>query len=122
MGRYKKTIMSHHKRNHNGRQRARKDDVRVQEDRTYFRPCGCRPDAVAKRNQSIALAIKTSKPTMEWNALLGCWVPHVSNSIKRRFGRCMRHFDLEKDLKMEETPTPEEAKPSDTAIRAAASA
>ena len=122
MGRYKKTIMSHHKRNHNGRQRVRKDDIRVREDRTYFRPCGCRPDAVAKRNQSIALAIKTSKPTMEWNALLGCWVPHVSNSIKRRFGRCMRHFDLEKDLKMEETPTPEEAKPSDTAIRAAASA
>ena len=98
MAKYNKKIMNHHKRNHNGRQRARKDDVPKNVDRTYFRPCGCRPENVANRNKAIAYAIKTSRPTMEWSSLRGCWVPHVAKHIKRRFGRCMRHFDIDKDM------------------------
>ena len=95
MAKYNKKIMNHQKRNHNGRQRARKDDVPKNVDRTYFRPCGCRPVDVPNRNKAIAHAIRVSNPTMEWSVTLGCWVPHVAKHIKRRFGRCMRHFDID---------------------------
>ena len=98
MAKYNRKIMNHHKRNHNGRQRARKNDVPKQVDRTYYRPCGCRPEDVPARNKAIAHAIRMSRPTMEWSATLGRWVPHVAKHIKRRFGRCMRHFDLERDM------------------------
>ena len=86
MAKNNKKIMNHHKRNHNGRQRSQRR--RSQERRpTYFRPCGCRRENVANRNKAIAYAIKTSRPTMEWSSLRGCWVPHVAKHIKRRFGR-----------------------------------
>ena len=98
MAKYNKKIMNHQKRNHNGRHRARKDDVPKFVDRTYRRPCGCRPEDVPNRNKTIAHAIRVSRPTQEWNSLRGCWVPHVAKHIKRRFGRCMRHFDIDKDM------------------------
>lgn len=101
MAKYSKKIMTHHKRNHNGRQRARKGDVPKKSEYTYFRPCGCRPEDVPRRNKSIALAIKSSNPVMEWSSTRGCWVPHISTQIKRQFGRCMRHFDLDPTMKQD---------------------
>ena len=98
MAKYNKKIMNHQKRNHNGRHRARKDDVPKFVVRTYSRPCGCRPEDVPNRNKAIAHAIRVSRPTQEWNSLRGCWVPHVAKHIKRRFGRCMRHFDIDNDM------------------------
>lgn len=98
MPKYNKKILNHHKRNHNGRARARKDDVPKNAPRAYTRPCGCRPENVANRNKTIAHAIKISKPAMEWSTIRGCWVPHVAKHIKRRFGRCMRHFDIDRDM------------------------
>ena len=121
MAKYKR-IMKHHKRNHNGRTRVRKGDVIKHVDRTYYRPCGCRPADVAKRNQTIARAIQVSNPAYEWKATLGCWTPHVAKHITSRFGRCMRHFNIQEDLIMEQPTTPEKVEPSEVAVRAAASA
>ncbi len=95
MAKHNKKIMNHHKRNHNGRTRSRKGDVRTSTRRVYTRPCGCRPENVDGRNITIAEAIKHSKPTMEWSSVRGTWVPHIAVHIKRRFGRCMRHFDVD---------------------------
>jgi len=118
----RKRIMKHHKRNHNGRTRVRKGDVIKHVDRTYYRPCGCRPADVGNRNQTIARAIQVSRPAYEWNATLGCWTPLVAKHIKSRFGRCMRHFNLKEDLNMDQPTTPERVEPSQDAVLAAASA
>jgi len=101
MAKHNKKIMNHHKRNHNGRQRARKGDVPKNVDRTYYSPCGCRPEDVTRRNKAIAHAIRISRPTMEWNTTLGTWVRHIPKHIKSRFGRCMRHFDIDKDMNLD---------------------
>ena len=88
-------IMPHQKRNHNGRRRVKSDDVL--KPRAPTRPatlsCGCLPENVAHRNAAIAEAISKSIPSYEWCSISGAWVPGVSRSIRKRFGRCMRHFD-----------------------------
>ncbi|MCH1587822.1 MAG: hypothetical protein L7S02_01345 [Flavobacteriales bacterium] len=38
---------------------------------------------------------------MEWNTTLGTWVRHIPKHIKSRFGRCMRHFDIDKDMNLD---------------------
>ena len=95
MAKHNKKIMNHHKRNHNGRQRA-KNDVPKSVDRTYVLAAAVRKTFPTVK--AIAHAIRISRPTMEWSATLGRWVPHVAKHIKRRFGRCMRHFDLGEDM------------------------
>jgi hypothetical protein len=86
MAKHNKKIMNHHKRNHNGRQRARKDDVPKSVDCTYFRPCGCRPEDVPARNKAIAHAIRMSRPIMEWSATLGRWVPTLPSTSSAALG------------------------------------
>jgi hypothetical protein len=91
-----KRIMNHHKRNHNGNRRTRKDDPARSNSNTYFRSCGCEPKSVEARNKTIALAVSKCKPSFEWNDRTQSWIAHVPKHITRRFGRCMQHFDIEK--------------------------
>ena len=89
--------MPHQKRTHNGRRRAKSDDV-VQTRlpmRQIRLSCGCLPENISQRNAAIADAISRSIPSYEWCSITGSWVPGISNSIKRKFRRCMRHFNVD---------------------------
>jgi hypothetical protein len=89
-----KRIMNHHKRNHNGRTRMRKDDRTLHQERVYVRPCGCTQENVASRNLSIARAIMQSRPNYVWDPSQSKFVAGINPSIKRRFRGCMKHFDI----------------------------
>ena len=90
-----KRIMNHHNRNHNGRTRTRKSDMKVDQERVYIRPCGCTQENVATRNLSIARAVMQSRPNYVWNPFQSKFVAGVTPSIKRRFRGCMKHFDIQ---------------------------
>jgi hypothetical protein len=101
MSKYSKRVLNHHKRNHNGRRRTRIDDTQskpMRQPTKLVRSCGCKPENIPQRNQAILLALSECRPTYEWSALRGAWVPSMPGHLKAKFGRCLRHFDIEEML------------------------
>ena len=94
MARRNKTL-THHKRAHNGKHRARKGEVfQARPKPVYRRPCGCTIDEVAPKNELMMSVILRTRPTMAWGT--EGWELLVPEHIHKKFRLCLKH--LPKDV------------------------
>lgn len=91
-----KKVLAHHKRSHNSRRRSKQGDVFFARPRTEkVLGCGCTRPMLLARNELMLLVISKTRPEMVWSAEKGDWVHRVTEGLRRRFGRCLKHIPKE---------------------------